>query len=253
MVEMHQVVLAVVVVVVGLLASLATGEETTIASTSAEPFWLGKDCVRNEDGTVRDAAGEEDPNTVFSCKEEESCCTKNLKPACCAVKPTDQAVQEQITLWGTLLSIILVLGLFIWFCRSDQSLLDAETPCLHKFCPCAGYKKRGDDGHLSDTTPLGSQTSLQSSKSTVLVIPDDDEAEHVEDDAANLEAVLEPEEGEEGEAGGEEGEAADVEAPAAEEGEGDAAEGAEDADGGADGGDGGDGGGDGGDGGDGGE
>ena len=63
------------------------------------------------------------------------------------------------------------------------------------------------------------------------MIPDDDEAEHVEDDAANLEAVLEPEEGEEGEAGGEEGEAADVEAPAAEEGEGDAAEGAEDADG----------------------
>ena len=63
------------------------------------------------------------------------------------------------------------------------------------------------------------------------MIPDDDEAEHVEDDAANLEAVLEPEEGEEGEAGGEEGEAADVEAPAAEEGERDAAEGAEDADG----------------------
>ena len=63
------------------------------------------------------------------------------------------------------------------------------------------------------------------------MIPDDDEAEHVEDDAANLEAVLEPEEGEEGEAGGEEGEAADVEAPAAEDGEGDAAEGAEDADG----------------------
>merc|ERR1712037_662498 len=122
-----------------------------------------------------------------------------------------------------------VLGLFIWFCRSDQSLLDAETPCLHKFCPCAGYKRRGDDGHLSDTTPLGSQTSLQSSKSTVLVIPDDDEAETVEDDAANLEAVLEPEEGE-----GEEE--------------------AEDAEGGADDGDGGDGGegGDGGDGGDGG-
>ena len=47
---MHQGVVAVVVVVVGLLASLATGEETTIASTSAEPFWLGKDCVRNEDG-----------------------------------------------------------------------------------------------------------------------------------------------------------------------------------------------------------
>ena len=51
--------------------------------------------------------------------------------------------------------IILVLGLFIWFCRSDQSLLDAETPCLPKFCPCLGYKKRGDDGHLSNTSVWG--------------------------------------------------------------------------------------------------
>ena len=31
-------------------------------------------------GTVREAAGEEDPNTVFSCLVEETCCTKNLKP-----------------------------------------------------------------------------------------------------------------------------------------------------------------------------
>ena len=38
------------VLLVGLLASFAFGEETTIASTSAEPFWLGKDCVRNKDG-----------------------------------------------------------------------------------------------------------------------------------------------------------------------------------------------------------
>ena len=115
---------ALPLVLVGLLASFASGEETTIASTSAEPFWLGKDCVRNEDGewrlrsrfayislknstsvfkilnslkmlprhekkvphesllyleqialskvhfsgTVRDAAGEEDPNTVVSRK-----------------------------------------------------------------------------------------------------------------------------------------------------------------------------------------
>ena len=39
------------------------------------------------------------------------------------------------------------------------------------------------------------------------MIPDDDEGEHVEDDAANLEAVLDPEEGEGGEG---EGEAAPV-------------------------------------------
>ena len=64
------------------------------------------------------------------------------------------------------------------------------------------------------------------------MIPDDDEAEHVEDDAANLEAVLEPEEEGEGEeeAGEGEGEAApaDEEAAPAEEAP---AEGAEDAEG----------------------
>ena len=54
------------------------------------------------------------------------------------------------------------------------------------------------------------------------MIPDDDEGEHVEDDAANLEAVLDPEEGEGGE-GEEEAaplddEQAGEEAPAAEEG-----------------------------------
>ena len=77
-----------------------------------------------------------------------------------------------------------------------------------------------------------SYLSQESIWTQILVIPDDDEGEHVEDDAANLEAVLDPEEGEGGE--GEE-EAAPVdeeqageEAPAAEEG-GDAP--AEDAEG----------------------
>ena len=54
----------------------------------------------------------------------------------------------------------------------------------------------------------------------MLVIPDDDEAETVEDDAANLEAVLEPEEGEgEEEAGEGEGEAAPADEAPAEEAE----------------------------------
>ena len=59
----------------------------------------------------------------------------------------------------------------------------------------------------------------------ILVIPDDEGGEHVEDDAANLEAVLDPEEGEDGEVGEGEGEAAPVDeelagedAPPAQEG-----------------------------------
>merc|ERR1719468_419322 len=130
----------------------------------------------------------------FSCKPDEEGCTKNLKPACCAAMPTDMMVQDQIELWVPLAVIITILGLFVWFCRSDQSLLDAETPCLQKFCCCLGYKKRGDDGHLHIISEdLGSSTSLKSQKSAVVTIEDDEEAVAVEDNAANLEAVLEPE------------------------------------------------------------
>ena len=68
------------------------------------------------------------------------------------------------------------------------------TPCLQKFCCCLGYKKRGDDGHLRIISEdLGSSTSLKSQKSAVGTIEDDEEAVAVEDNAANLEAVLEPE------------------------------------------------------------
>merc|ERR1712045_877227 len=156
--------------------------------STTEEFWPGKDCP------VDPAIGLDDPNNVFSCKPEEECCTKNLKPACCAAMPTDMMIQDQIELWVPLAVIITLLGLFVWFCRSDQSLLDAETPCLQKFCCCLGYKKRGDDGHLHIISEdLGSSTSLKSEKSAIVSIEDDAEVVAVEDNAANLEAVLEPE------------------------------------------------------------
>merc|ERR1719232_580004 len=158
------------------------------AESTTEEFWPGKDCPVDPD------IGLDDPNNVFSCKPDEECCTKNLKPACCAAMPTDMMIQDQIELWVPLAVIITILGLFVWFCRSDQSLLDAETPCLQKFCCCLGYKKRGDDGHLHIISEdLGSSTSLKSQKSAVVTIEEDEEAVAVEDNAANLEAVLEPE------------------------------------------------------------
>lgn len=163
-----------------------------LASDTTTEFWPGKDCPVDKDPSNLD-----DPNNVFSCKPDEECCTKNLKPACCAAMPTDMMVQDQITLWVPLAGrristccrkifavdikifvsvIVTVLGLFVWFCRSDQSLLDAETPCLQKFCCCLGYKKRGDDGHLHLVSEdLGSSTSLKSTKSTVVTIDDDAE------------------------------------------------------------------------------
>merc|ERR1712045_1066222 len=154
-------------------------------------FWPGKDCPVDPD------IGLDDPNNVYSCKPEEECCTKELKPACCAAMPTDMMIEDQVSLWVPLAIIILVLGLFVWFCRSDASLLDGETPCLQKFCSCCGYKKRGDDGHLHrNSHEFGSSVSLKSSKSTVVTF-EDDEGIVVEDNAANLEAVLDPQDDQE--------------------------------------------------------
>ena len=43
-----------------------------------------------KDCPVDPALGTEDPNNLYECKIEESCCTDQLKPACCAQK--DMAV-----------------------------------------------------------------------------------------------------------------------------------------------------------------
>merc|ERR1711997_467876 len=175
----HLCVISLSGILLGVSAQTQAGETTT-------EFWPGKDCA------VDEALGLDDPNNVYSCKPEEECCTKELQPACCAAMPTDMMIEDQVSLWVPLALIILVLGLFVWFCRSDASLLDGETPCLQKFCGCCGYKKRGDDGHLHvNSHEFGSSVSLKSSKSTVVTF-EDDEGIVVEDNAANLEAVLDP-------------------------------------------------------------
>jgi len=172
-----------------LVFSLGVSGQTDSGQTTE--FWPGKDCPVDPD------IGLDDPNNVYSCKPEEECCTKELKPACCAAMPTDMMIEDQVSLLVPLALIILVLGLFVWFCRSDASLLDGETPCLQKFCGCCGYKKRGDDGHLRlNSHEFGSSVSLKSSKSTVVTF-EDDEGIVVEDNAANLEAVLDPQDDQE--------------------------------------------------------
>lgn len=46
--------------------------------------------------------------------------------------------KDQALLWCPLLAVILFLGLFIWWCRSDDSCCDVERPFLYRF----GCKKR---------------------------------------------------------------------------------------------------------------
>ena len=48
---------------------------------------------------------------------------------------------DQVALWLPLLAIILALGIFIWWCRSDEACCDVEKPLLYR-CGC---KKRKDE------------------------------------------------------------------------------------------------------------
>jgi len=57
-------------------------EETTVANsgTTTFPPEQLQDCPVDPDGDL------EDPNNLFTCKTDETCCTVNLNPACCAKK-----------------------------------------------------------------------------------------------------------------------------------------------------------------------
>ena len=76
-------------------------------------------------------------------------------------------------LWGPLLGILLLLSLFIWWCRTDEACCDVEKPCLYHF-GCKKYPKDCiDDQATSDDKDIrGSTLSLRSTKSNMTTIAD---------------------------------------------------------------------------------
>jgi len=161
---------------------------STTTTTTADPLDI-KDCPVNK------SMGTDDPNNVFTCKKSEECCTVNLEPACCAEQDMSVAINQQLGLWLPLLGVIVLLSVFIWWCRTDEACCDVEKPCLYRF----GCKKYPKDDEDNETDSKGSQLSLRSTKSSVTVVPDegianDDENVATEEAANNLEEKLEPEE-----------------------------------------------------------
>ena len=45
----------------------------------------------------------------------------------------------QVELWLPLLALIILLALFIWWCRTDEPCCDVEKPCLYR-CGCKKYE-----------------------------------------------------------------------------------------------------------------
>ena len=50
----------------------------------------------------------------------------------------------QLQLWGPLLLVIIILALFIWWCRTDEPCCDVEKPCLYR-CGCKKEPKDEDE------------------------------------------------------------------------------------------------------------
>eukprot|EP00095_Tigriopus_kingsejongensis_P009771 maker-scaffold1182_size56756-snap-gene-0.9 protein:Tk09771 transcript:maker-scaffold1182_size56756-snap-gene-0.9-mRNA-1 annotation:"PREDICTED: uncharacterized protein LOC100897291" len=168
-------------------AMAITATAFIVMNTSTTTEKSVHDCFVDENGD------KDDPNNIFTCDEGQSCCTVDLNPACCASKDIEEEIMDQVKLWLPLLAIILILAIFIWWCRSDDSCCDVEKPCLYRF----GCKKYED--LEEDCAETGSQLSLRSNKSGTTILVTDDGQEHdaaeLELAADNLEVVLD--EGEE--------------------------------------------------------
>jgi len=151
-----------------------------VEKTTVNPLDL-KDCP------VDTSLGTDDPNNVFTCKTWEKCCTVALKPACCATPEMSDAIMDQVRLWGPLLGILVLLSLFIWWCRTDEACCDVEKPCLYRF-GCKKYPKDREEHDSDSQDPSGSTVSLRSTKSSMTTVAE------VDADNDNLENQKEQEE-----------------------------------------------------------
>ena len=90
--------------------------------------------------------------------------------------------------------MILLLSLFIWWCRTDEACCDVEKPCLYRF-GCKKHASENSDETNSDVS--GSKLSLRSSKSATTLVQEDTVSvnkEELEATANNLEEIIDPKE-----------------------------------------------------------
>lgn len=154
------------------------------------------------DCPIDPAIGVDDPNNVFTCFKNQTCCTLKLEPACCTDKDIMEELKFQAALWLPLLGVILVLSLFIWWCRSDETYFDVERPCLVQ-CGCKKLPEDLEKNFFkSDDEGIGgsrrASTHSVKSSTTVVAAAEDEvthESEKKELEAAvdNFEGLLDPE------------------------------------------------------------
>ncbi|XP_018015404.1 uncharacterized protein LOC108672276 [Hyalella azteca] len=85
-----------------------------------------------------------DPNNIYRCAADHTCCQEEGLPSCCMKKASSVAMWEQIQLWGILGAGIIVLGLVMWFCRHDGDCC-CNAKDGRKSCCGKPYGKKPDD------------------------------------------------------------------------------------------------------------
>ncbi|KAG0728760.1 hypothetical protein GWK47_031825 [Chionoecetes opilio] len=99
------------------------------------------ECYSDVDGS------KDDPNNIYNCNKAEKCCHESGLPSCCTEKPTEVAVWEQVQLWGTLVALIIILALLVWYWRHDGNYCSNE-----KGEQCSCCRRSEDDSHITEGT-----------------------------------------------------------------------------------------------------
>ncbi|KAF2367135.1 hypothetical protein FHG87_002102 [Trinorchestia longiramus] len=87
-----------------------------------------------------------DPNNIYKCAKDHTCCREEGLPSCCKPKDSNDAIWEQVTLWGILIGGILILGLVMWCCRHDGDCC-CNAKDGRKSCCGKAYGKKPEDNY----------------------------------------------------------------------------------------------------------
>ncbi|XP_037088400.1 uncharacterized protein LOC119108977 [Pollicipes pollicipes] len=86
---------------------------------------------------VDDTIDWEDPNNLYTCKDDKKCCTEDAKPSCCGEMEQEEEIMRQVKLWCGVIGVIVLFGLLMWYARWDGQCCDEDTKC----CCCRSKAK----------------------------------------------------------------------------------------------------------------
>uniref|UniRef100_A0A914XAB3 Uncharacterized protein n=1 Tax=Plectus sambesii TaxID=2011161 RepID=A0A914XAB3_9BILA len=95
---------------------------------------------------IRESEPAYHPN-VYECQPTEKCCVNEAAPSCCGTDLKSSAIVEQAIMWGCLIGILLIVGIFAFCYFNDNYCCDPDPDNDGgTYCCCipasSRYKKR---------------------------------------------------------------------------------------------------------------